>query len=123
VAARQSVGLRNMDKETTEPLRVRCGESHTLPVGTLFFFQYTRHGSVGEDATFEFNERGIIEFVGEEAEYLHPERIREPGITGADEERVRWIFRTAGPGEVIIHVKYLFRGTVEQECSVVIRVE
>ncbi len=98
--------------------RVTCEEgSIRVAAGESFCFEYMRHGSVGEDAEFTIDGQ-CVEFQREEAEYLHPERMEMPGITGADEERVRWIFRATGTGEATIHIRYLFRGTIDRECDI-----
>lgn len=93
-----------------------------VSVGDTFAVGFHRHGSVGEDAEFEIANDGIIKFVREESEYLHPERL-DRGITGGDAERCRWLFVAKQAGKTKIIVRELFRFRVEREVPITVIVE
>ena len=90
-----------------------------VSVGETFAIGFHRHGSVGEDAEFEIVDESIVEFLREESEYLHPERLR-PGITGGDAERCKWLFMAKQAGRTKIIVRELFRFKVEREGSLTV---
>ncbi len=93
-----------------------------VSLGETFAIGFHRHGSVGEDAEFEIADVNIVEFVREEAEYLHPERLGS-GITGGDAERCKWLFLAKQKGQTDIIVRELFRFEVEREVSISVIVE
>ena len=100
------------------PRRVECGEQPVnLRVGEEFFYQFHRHGSVGEDAEFEITDTSVIRHDKTETEYLHPERMK-PGWTGGDAESGQWFFTAIRPGNATLIVRTLFRFKVEDECQV-----
>jgi hypothetical protein len=102
--------------------RIECGgKSYTFKIGDIFYYQFHRHGSVGEDAEFEINDDKIIEHVETKTEYLHPERLK-PGWTGGDAERGHWFFKAIRKGKVILVIRELFRFEVESECTISINV-
>ncbi len=106
-----------------KPKRVECSEETvTLRVGEEFFYQFHRHGSVGEDEEFELSDHSIIRHERTEAEYIHPENMK-PGWTGGDAERGQWFFVAAKPGKVTLVIRTLFRFEVEGECAIHIVVE
>jgi len=87
--------------------------SLTVEAGSTFFFNFHRHGSVGEDARFEIVDRDIIEHVRTETHYKYPERMK-PGWTGGDAEAGKWFFKALKPGETKLIVQELFRFEVEE---------
>jgi hypothetical protein len=87
----------------------------TVQVGERFFYQFHRHGSVGEDAEFEIDDDTVIYLEDTESEYVNPENMKKPGWTGGDAEKGRWIFRALRPGKATLTIRILFRFEVEEE--------
>ena len=59
--------------------RVECKGEDTilnLSVGDEFYYQFHRHGSVGEDAEFIIEDDSIVTLTKTETEYLHPEHMK-----------------------------------------------
>jgi hypothetical protein len=103
--------------------RIECdGSEYSFNVGDAFYFQFHRHGSVGEDAEFEISEGHTIEHFKTEMKYLHPEKMK-PGWTGGDAERGQWFFKAVQKGKAILLIRTLFRFEVESECSITIIVD
>jgi hypothetical protein len=86
----------------------------TVQVGERFFYQFHRHGSVGEDAEFEIDDDTVIYLEDIESEYVNPENMKKPGWTGGDAEKGRWIFRALRPGKATLTIRILFRFEVEE---------
>jgi hypothetical protein len=86
----------------------------TVQVGERFFYQFHRHGSVGEDANFEIDDDTVIYLEDIESEYVNPENMKKPGWTGGDAEKGRWIFRALRPGKATLTIRILFRFEVEE---------
>jgi len=108
-----------MKPPTEEFRRVECsGESYSieLSVGEEFYYQFHRHGSVGEDAEYIIVDETIISYLRTEAEYLHPEHMKKPGWTGGDAERVKWFFKALERGTTTLTINILFRFDVESAC-------
>lgn len=106
-----------------ESSRIECyGTAYSFKVGDEFYYQFHRHGSVGEDAEFQIKNEQIIEHVKTETRYLHPEKMK-PGWTGGDAERGQWFFKAVRKGKTILLVRILFRFEVESECAIEITVE
>jgi len=109
-----------------EMLRVECkGEDTVLKiaVGDEFYYQFHRHGSVGEDAEFEIGDDSIIRHTNTQKEYLHPEHMKKPGWTGGDAERCKWFFEALKQGGTTLTINTLFRFEVESSCTITIIVE
>jgi hypothetical protein len=110
--------------ETQEPRRIACavGGSHvTVEVGEQFYCEFTRHGSVGEDAEFEIDDTTVFIHEKTDTEYLHPERMK-PGWTGGDAEKGRWFFKALRPGKATLTVHTVFRFEVQDVCRIEITV-
>jgi hypothetical protein len=106
-----------------EPSRIDCdGTVYSFKVGDEFYYQFHRHGSVGEDVEFHINDDQIIEHIKTETRYLHPEKMK-PGWTGGDAERGHWFFKAVRKGTTILLIRALFRFDVESECAIEIIVE
>ncbi len=106
--------------------RVECkGEDTVLKisVGDEFYYQFHRHGSVGEDAEFSIEDDSIITHTGTEAKYLHPEHMKKPGWTGGDAERGKWFFKALKAGGTTLKINILFRFKVESTCTITIIVK
>ncbi len=95
--------------------------SVTVSVGTTFYFNFHRHGSVGEDRTFEIEDENIVEHIETDVHYKHPERMK-PGWTGGDAELGKWFFKAIRPGKTEITVTKLFRFEVEDTYDVQVTV-
>jgi len=109
-----------------EIIRVECkGEDSVLKlsVGDEFYYQFHRHGSVGEDAEFAIEDDSIISHTNTETEYLHPENMKKPGWTGGDAERGKWFFKALKDGGTTLKINTLFRFEVESSCTITIIVE
>lgn len=109
-----------------EVKRIDCtGDSRSvvLPVGQEFYYQFHRHGSVGEDAEYIIGDESIIACLRTEAEYLHPEHMKKPGWTGGDAELVKWFFKALKKGMTTLTINILFRYDIESTCILSISVE
>jgi hypothetical protein len=111
-------------KPATDDLqKIECGEkSYTFEMGDIFYYQFHRHGSVGEDADFQISDSQIVEHIETKTEYLHPEKMK-PGWTGGDGERGQWFFKAIHEGKAILLIRVLFRFEVESECAIEITVK
>ena len=106
--------------------RVECsGESSSieLSVGEEFYYQFHRHGSVGEDAEYILGDATIVTYLRTEAEYLHPEHMKKQGWTGGDAERVKWFFKALKEGATTLTINILFRFDIESTCVLNITVK
>lgn len=109
-----------------EIVNVECKGEDTvlkLSVGDEFYYQFRRHGSVGEDAEFEIGDNSIVVHTDTETEYLHPEHMKKPGWTGGDAEKGKWVFKALKPGGTTLTVNIMFRYEVESSCTISIIVE
>jgi len=107
-----------------EPRRVACavgGSQVTVEVGEQFYYEFSRHGSVGEDAEFEIDDTTVFTHERTDTEYLHPERMK-PGWTGGDTEKGRWFFKAHRPGKATLTVRTMFRFEVQDVCRIEITV-
>ena len=106
-----------------ELTRIECdGSVYSFNVGDEFYYQFHRHGSVGEDAEYEITDSQVIEHTKTETKYLHPEKMK-PGWTGGDAERGQWFFKAVGKGKTSLLIRVLFRFEVESECEINIIVD
>jgi hypothetical protein len=115
-----------MKPEREDIARILCtGDDSvlTFSVGDKFYYQFHRHGSVGEDAQFTIGDSSIISHEGTETEYLHPENMKKPGWTGGDAERGKWLFKARKAGTTTIVIEELFRFEIESRCAINIVVE
>ena len=109
-----------------ETIRVECKGDDTLlklSVGDEFYYQFHRHGSVGEDAEFIIEDDSIISHTDTKTEYLHPENMKKPGWTGGDAERGKWFFKALKAGGTTLKINILFRFEIESSCTITIVVE
>jgi hypothetical protein len=113
-------------KPEKEAKKIECridGDVVKLGVDETIFFEFHRHGSVGENMEFEIGNDSILSHLRTETEYIHPEKMKYPGWTGGDAEKGTWFFKTVGTGTTTLAVKKIFRGTLESICTVKIVVE
>ena len=109
-----------------EVMRVDCtGEKSSieLHVGQEFYYQFHRHGSVGEDVEYVIGDESIISYLKTETQYLHPENLKKPGWTGGDAEQGRWFFKAIKTGTTTLTINILFRFDIENSCILHISVE
>ena len=109
-----------------EMQRIECkGEESSviLEIGDIVYYEFHRHGSVGEDAEFDIEDDSILIHERTESEYLHPENLKKPGWTGGDAERGRWFFKALKKGKTKLTIRILFRFEIESECTMTIIVE
>jgi hypothetical protein len=107
-------------------IKVECKGEDTLlklSVGDEFYYQFHRHGSVGEDAEFTIEDESIIIHTDTKTEYIHPEHMKKPGWTGGDAEKGKWFFKALKTGGTTLTVNILFRFEVESTCTITIIVE
>jgi hypothetical protein len=95
----------------------------SLTVGEVVWYEFHRHGSVGEDAEFEIEDESILIHERTETKYLHPENLKKPGWTGGDAEKGKWFFKGVQQGKTKLTIRILFRYDVESECTMTIFVE
>ncbi|MBN2230370.1 MAG: hypothetical protein JW779_12345 [Candidatus Thorarchaeota archaeon] len=111
-----------MKPENEEEIqRITCAGDDSIIafyVGNKFYYQFHRHGSVGEDAQFTIGDTSVITHEGTETEYLHPEHMKKPGWTGGDAERGKWFFKAIKKGRTTIVIEELFRFEVESKCTI-----
>jgi hypothetical protein len=115
-----------MKPDNKEAKRIDCPkDGHVVKLGVdeTIFFEFHRHGSVGEAAEFEIGDESILTHLRTETEYLHPEKMKYPGWTGGDAEKGKWFFKTVRTGTTTLTVSKIFRGTLESKCTVEIAVE
>lgn len=109
-----------------EITKVECNAEDAvlkLSVGDEFYYQFHRHGSVGEDAEFEIEDDSIVVHTKTETEYLHPENMKKPGWTGGDAEKGKWFFKALKAGGTTLKINILFRFEIESTCTLTIVVE
>lgn len=109
-----------------EIAKVECKDKDAvlkLSVGNEFYYQFSRHGSVGIDAEFEIGENSVIAHTDTETEYLHPEHMKKPGWTGGDAEKGKWFFKALKAGGTTLKINTMFRFEVESSCTISIIVE
>lgn len=85
--------------------------------GRRLQYQFRKHESVGFNASYTIAEPEILSFDKEEVSYLNPEN-NQADTSGGDDATGTFFFRAKRPGETVITVKHLFRGTVEQDVSI-----
>jgi hypothetical protein len=113
-------------KPEKEAKKVECPKDEqvvTLGVDETIFFEFHRHGSVGEDAEFEIGDESVLTHLRTETEYIHPEKMKYPGWTGGDAEKGMWFFKTIKTGKTTLTFSKIFRGTLESKCTLQIVVE
>ncbi len=113
-----------MKPKNQELRRIVCavgGFQVTVEVGEVFYCEFSRHGSVGEDAEFEIDDTTVFTHERTETEYLYPERMK-PGWTGGDAERGKWYFKAHRPGKATLTVRTMFRFEVQDVCRIEITV-
>ncbi len=109
-----------------DPVKLECKGDYTvvnLTIGDEFYYQFHRHGSVGEDAEFIVEDNSIVKHLRTETEYLHPEHMKKPGWTGGDAERGKWFFQALKAGQTDLTINILFRFEIESTCTIKIVVE
>lgn len=105
--------------------RVECSGETSLvkiSIGNEFYYQFHRHGSVGEDAEYILGDESVISYLRTEAEYLHPEHMKKTGWTGGDAEQVKWFFKAIKKGTTTLTINTLFRFDTESSCVINITV-
>ncbi|MHA1963305.1 MAG: hypothetical protein ACW97G_01855 [Candidatus Thorarchaeota archaeon] len=113
-------------KPDEEVKKIECpkdGHVVTLGVEESIYFEFHRHGSVGEIMEFEIKDESVLTHLRTETEYIHPEKMKYHDWTGGDAEKGKWFFKTIGTGTTSLVVSKIFRGTLESKCTVQIVVE
>ncbi|NWF95050.1 MAG: hypothetical protein HXY34_02810 [Candidatus Thorarchaeota archaeon] len=114
-----------MKPNSKEVRRVECTQPECeveLGVGEEFYYQFHRHGSVGEETEFSIDRTDIVRHEKTSLEYVHPDRVR-PGWTGGDMERGEWFFKAIKAGTARLTIRELFRGRLENERVLILTVK
>lgn len=86
-----------------------------LKTGDRLSYRFLEHVSVGYWAEFEIEDESVVKHIGSNTIYNTPERMEEPGITGADEAETTFYFEAISEGTTLLIIRNLFRMTPESE--------
>ncbi len=92
-----------------------------LKVGQQVSYHYKKHDSVGFTAEYLISDKTKLQFVEDQTDYTHPENMGE-GMTGGDAATGLFIFQAAQPGETTLTVQHLFRGDLESEKQIKLKI-
>lgn len=84
-------------------------------VGDELAYVYYEHISVGYMADFDIEDESVVRHKGSETIYEQPERMNEPGITGADAAQTTIYFEAMVKGTTLLIIRNLFRMDIESE--------
>ncbi len=84
-------------------------------VGDEFTYSFNEHVSVGFMAEFDIEDESVLRHKGTNTNYETPERMEEPGITGADSAQTTFYFEAISKGTTLLIIRNLFRMDVESE--------
>lgn len=93
----------------------------TITVGEFITYNYTSHGSVGYESEFDLDKPNILRLQKNEFHYRHPDRVKA-GMCGADEAYGTYYFEAVDKGNAVLVFRRMFRGTVEREQHITIKV-
>jgi hypothetical protein len=83
--------------------------------GNKLGYSFHEHMSVGYWAEFEIEDESVIRHIGTDTVYNTPERMREPGMSGADAAKTTFFFEAISTGTSLLIVRNIFRGEIENE--------
>lgn len=84
-------------------------------LGDKISYSFYEHISVGFWAEFEIEDEDVIRHSGTNTTYDTPERMKEPGLTGADAARTSFFFEAIAVGTSMLIFRNIFRGNIETE--------
>ena len=84
-------------------------------IGDKLGYSFHEHMSVGYWAEFEIEDEKVVRHSGTDTVYNTPERMNEPGMSGADAARTTFFFEAIATGTTLLIVRNLFRGETENE--------
>lgn len=83
--------------------------------GDLYTFAYNEHVSVGYTADFEIENQEVLGHHNTDTAYQHPERLKDPKITGADSATTTFTFEAREKGTTLLFIRKYFRFELEEE--------
>lgn len=86
-----------------------------IRIGDQLKYRFHEHVSVGYWAEFEIEDESVIKHSGSNTIYNSPERMEEPGITGADAAETTFFFEALSEGTSLLIIRNLFRMIPETE--------
>lgn len=93
-----------------------------VPVGTKMYADMRVHGSIGSAARYKIANPKIVKLVSRKLTYLYPERMKA-GSFGGDRANRRYVFEAEKPGITEIRLLQEFRGKIEKEEVILIKVK
>jgi hypothetical protein len=84
-------------------------------IGDKLGYSFHEHMSVGFWAEFEIEDETVLRHSGTDTVYNTPERMNEPGMSGADAARTTFFFEAISTGTSLLIVRNIYRGDVESE--------
>jgi len=89
----------------------------------ILIHTFRLHESVGYDASCETSNEESVVLIEKRYTYRHPERMKDPHITGADEALGEFVFQTQKEGKAVITIHFEFRSEIERSHQIVINVK
>jgi predicted secreted protein len=86
-----------------------------VTIGVKLAYSFNEHMSVGYWAEFEIEDESVIRHSGTDTAYNSPERMNEPGMSGADAAKTTFFFEAISTGTSLLIVRNIFRGEIENE--------
>ena len=86
-----------------------------VKTGDKLGYSFREHMSVGYWAEFEIEDESVIRHSGTDTVYNTPERMREPGMSGADAAKTTFFFEAISTGTSLLIMRNIFRGEIENE--------
>ena len=84
-------------------------------IGDELAYVFYEHVSVGYMAEFDIEDESVVRHKGSETIYEQPERMNEPGITGADAAQTTFYFEAMAKGTTLLIIRNIFRMDIESE--------
>ena len=112
-----------MEKEKEELININQLDSIEIGGGSRLVHTFTLHESVGYNASYEISDEDVVELIEKRYTYRHPERMKDPQITGADEALGEFIFLARSTGRAVISIYFEFRFEIERSHQVEVIVQ
>ena len=90
-------------------------ETNKLFVGQKAYLSLSEHGSVGIESKATSSDESIINFINSDFAYFKP---LVSGETGGDGGQKTYVFKAKKAGLATIKTQKIFRGNLEEECSI-----
>lgn len=92
-------------------------------VGDEFIYTMLVHASVGIQGDVKKEDpQDCLVLIEDRVAYHYPERMKEQGITGADEATWHLRFKAIRTGIAILRMEHLFRGELEASYSAILEI-